>query len=523
MREMNGNLGAPYCWNRVSGLIAALATVSFLSSKAVASTNDPGDAFATPLVQLRPVESIKLEKQDPMENAEATRIKGLVRNLSNIETNEGWSFSEFSFAPTLTTSRDYRMMLKYREMKQSAPVVELVKLGPNALPYLLDALDDQTPTKFVAEHHDMIGGMWFSDEMQWNPANVVEAKVLDGQPKNPFEAFQRLDHKKNLSSYRVKVGDVCFEIIGQIVGRHYEAVRYQMTNCKYINSPTHDTNLVQRVRSIWSSPNPAQHLLDSLLLDFATRGLSITNSPGLVLASRLQTRAATRLLYYYPQQTTNLIVQRLRHLDIGTNSIERNVTNGLGTTEFIDAIAWSKEPAIRAELQRVLLTTADPEILRAAIMATEASNEQKVRNRVEDFISQLTETDWGSLEGRELLLASGWQFGKGARPTFEHYMRNANLQRRLRMCEVLEEVCGDLSVDLLSPLLPDTRPADEDVWTYPVVPNKDEPRLPVRVCDVAAEVISKNFPRLSFKMQGTHKELDQQIQKMREQIARHDY
>ncbi len=89
------------------------------------------------------------------------------------------------------------------------------------------------------------------------------------------------------------------------------------------------------------------------------------------------------------------------------------------------------------------------------------------------------------------------------------------------MCRVLAKVHGEWSIDLLSPLLLDTRPAEG--WTYAVVPGKNEPRLPIRICDEAAETISKNFPRLTFKMAGTHKELDQQVQVMRERIAHHSY
>ena len=39
----------------------------------------------------------------------------------------------------------------------------------------------------------------------------------------------------------LKVGDVCFAIIGEIVGRKYLAVRDQMTACVIINSPLHES------------------------------------------------------------------------------------------------------------------------------------------------------------------------------------------------------------------------------------------------------------------------------------------
>jgi hypothetical protein len=47
-----------------------------------------------------------------------------------------------------------------------------------------------------------------------------------------------------------------------------------------------------------------------------------------------------------------------------------------------------------------------------------------------------------------------------------------------------------------------------------------ENRVPIRVCDGAAETLSRNHPDLKFRMIGTEQELDQQIQVIREQLAR---
>lgn len=198
------------------------------------------------------------------------------------------------------------------------------------------------------------------------------------------------------------------------------------------------------------------------------------------------------------------------------------VANGVQADEFIKAVAWSKETSIQAELQRICNVATDPDILRFAGMTMEGANANGFRKRLEECISKLPETEQGPYgDGYNLLVSLGQQFGPKARPVFEHYMQNASLQRRRSMCKVLANVRGDWSVDLPEPLLEDSRLADG--WDYSVIPGQNEPRLPIRICDEAAETISQNFPKLSFKMAGQHIDLDRQIQKMRDQITHHNY
>src|SRR6185436_13894719 len=77
---------------------------------------------------------------------------------------------------------------------------------------------------------------------------------------------------KNIETYTVKIGDVCFVALGQIVGRFYSAVRYQPTACIIINSPVESPEYRALVREIWESTDPEQALLQSLLVDYSTQG-----------------------------------------------------------------------------------------------------------------------------------------------------------------------------------------------------------------------------------------------------------
>jgi hypothetical protein len=495
-------------------------TVGFANA---AESGKFADPYAPPEVKLRQIERITLNPEPPLNDEETARIKGLIRNLAKIAS------PDFGLSPTLSGS-GFAPIPEAREMgaglltdhkiKESEDFAELVRLGPKALPLLLKALDDSTPTKLIIKHDFGIGvgTMWFANEMRGNPGNEVEQKVLATVPKK-----EREFPEDTPSSYTVKIGDACFVIIGQIVGRSYQAVRYQPTACIVINSPTHGTNIASQVRAIWNSADPPQHLIDSLLLDFASEGVFNGRSlDGWSVGSRLQTGAAMRLLYYFPSETTNLIAARLRSLQVGKRDMYRDVTNRIRTDDFVKAVAWSKEPAVRVELQRIFNSTKDTEILIATAASMGPSDTNAFRERIEEFIRALPETEDGPFgEGYNLLVRLGQLFGPTAKPAFERYMEHASLQRCRSMCRVLAEVRGEWSIDLLAPLLVDTRPAEG--WTYAVDPDQNEPRLPIRICDEAADTIARNFPKLSFKMQGEHKDLDAQIQRMSEKISRHDF
>ena len=202
--------------------------------------------------------------------------------------------------------------------------------------------------------------------------------------------------------------------------------------------------------------------------------------------------------------------------------MNREVTNGVRADEFIQAVAWSKEPIIRAELQKTFEITTDPEILKITVVAKDASHADSYRKRLEEFIANLPAdgtSPYGT--GYKLLVTLGQEFGMAAKPAYVRYMEHASLRQRRSMCRVLAEMHGDWSVELLGPVLDDTRPAEG--WDYQVIPGQNEPRRPIRLCDEAAETIARNFPKLSYKMAGEHKDLDRQIAQMRDQISRHDY
>lgn len=143
---------------------------------------------------------------------------------------------------------------------------ELVRRGPIALPELINHLGDKRPTKLEVGNKqrgrqvgvDAFMFMFFSDEYdprmpRWPRA--VELKSGLGNMEKSFEG-----------RYTVKVGDVCYVLIGQIVNRRLLAVRYQPSGGLIVNSPIEAPVLVEKVRNDWGSSD-AETLRASLFED----------------------------------------------------------------------------------------------------------------------------------------------------------------------------------------------------------------------------------------------------------------
>src|ERR1041385_8146191 len=80
-------------------------------------------------------------------------------------------------------------------------------------------------------------------------------------------------------------------LVGQIVDRFLDAVRYQPTAILYINSPVQRPQLAERTRRDWSGLTPTAHL-NSLLADLNASA----DADGHLDPSY----ALVRLRYYYP-------------------------------------------------------------------------------------------------------------------------------------------------------------------------------------------------------------------------------
>jgi hypothetical protein len=228
-----------------------------------------------------------------------------------------------------------------------------------------------------------------------------------------------------------------------------------------------------------------------------------------------------RLLFYFEQDASALVASRLDNLDVGKDReldgfMRRCVANGVRSDDFVKAVAWSKAPAVRSSLVQLFKRAEDMDTLLASLPAVE--DNELVRVRLEPLIASLPAEESGPYgHGYYLLVAVSQRTPRTAKAVFEHYLRNASTQRCFTVCLVLRKVQPNWDTELLTPLLTnDTRIGG---WTYAVEAGKNEPRLPIRVCDEAAVTLSQNHPELKFTQTGDHVNLDKQIATIRKTLA----
>lgn len=170
---------------------------------------------------------------------------------------------------------------------------ELVRRGSVALPELIKHLDDKRLTELEVGNKpsgsqvgvDAFMFMYFSDEYDPRvPGSEREARSME-------KAFD--------GRYTVKVADVCYVLIGQIVNRRLLAVRYQPSGGLIVNSPIEAPVLVQEVRDDWGDAD-SETLLQSLLQDIHAR-----NYPKRI-GDRFVNPALERLRFYFPDTYNTL-------------------------------------------------------------------------------------------------------------------------------------------------------------------------------------------------------------------------
>ena len=151
----------------------------------------------------------------------------------------------------------------------------LVQLGVNALPSLIAHLGDKRPTKLTVGNQFPIEWCRFDQE-------------YDRRGRSEHEEAESSFERMFTGGYVVKIGDVCFVLIGQIVNRSLLAVRYQPSGGMVVNSPIESPDLVVEVRRDWCALTQQQHL-ESLMTDLENADGAWDGTPALV-----------RIRYYYP-------------------------------------------------------------------------------------------------------------------------------------------------------------------------------------------------------------------------------
>src|SRR5262245_12705116 len=109
--------------------------------------------------------------------AKAEEIEAQVKNLASIEKPDvglSATMSGSGFLPLPSTRRfgAGRILIDHG-LSPAVPLAGLVQAGPDALPRLLEALTDPTPTKLKITHEGF-GAMWYAHEISGNPFNAAE-------------------------------------------------------------------------------------------------------------------------------------------------------------------------------------------------------------------------------------------------------------------------------------------------------------------------------------------------------------
>jgi hypothetical protein len=159
--------------------------------------------------------------------------------------------------------------------KNFPQMTELVRRGVSSLPLLIQHLDDKRPTKLTVGG-DFFMFAYFSDEYD---------------PKTRARRHRRAGLEKHFDGkYTVRVGDVCYALIGQIVNRNLLPIRYQPSAGLVVNSPIEAPVLIQEVKRDWGGIDAKEHMA-SLLADARAGNDLWAYGPGL-----------RRLRFYYPEE-----------------------------------------------------------------------------------------------------------------------------------------------------------------------------------------------------------------------------
>jgi hypothetical protein len=385
------------------------------------------------------------------------------------------------------------------------PLTRLVTLGPKALPYLLEHLDDARPTQLAFSHDSRclagMGGMHLALEgLALSPLGPTEQRAARRHSKIHGRTGG-LGESQRIEQHTVTVGDACFVAIGEITGRPYEAVRYQMTCNLVVNSPTARPELARFVRDLWQGTDPVAELYARLLEDLKAGD-----------SQRWERRnnAIQRLAFYYPDEALPLLLTMLREqLDAPLPEKRTEPEGHVPLLTLLGALRFCARPEVIRALREAVLRFDDPRVLIAAMGKPLAAAEPElVTALVLRALQRGPHPDHYELVSRSLDVLPDPE------PLFAWTLSVAPVWVRAVGTAALEESSGEhpWAVDLLLPLLDDSTPTGE---ARSVLPG-GALTLPVRVCDAAAGALQRRLdPTARFELCATLADTDAKIAELR--------
>jgi ankyrin repeat protein len=256
------------------------------------------------------------DKKPPI-NAEALKMIDRLVEVEEFDTGynpytsgEGTGFAPLhgsyrKWYPTTLTYRDppptQRIFDHSTRTIRSDIFAELVHIGPTAVPDLLRHLDDTRETRLTIRHSGGFGGLF----------------------TNEPDTGNRCTH------YTMKVADLCYVAIGQIVNRNYNEASYQPSAIFNVFTPTCEPETRAKLIKEWGDITPEKHR--ALLMKDLENSKDMRSVMG----------AFKRLGYYYPDAFETPALKLLTDPKYSSSEIYRFISTQLSN---------AADPAMRRQL-----------------------------------------------------------------------------------------------------------------------------------------------------------------------------
>lgn len=265
-------------------------------------------------------------------------------------------------------------------------LIELLDMGPVIIPLLLEELDNDLPVTTTLTIFSGHSSIRFFDRLHGNAANRREARILKLSKKCYVGSFD-LNRTVPGSSvaatqaeyYQFCVGDVCFVLLGRIVGRDYRPSMFLNKSTHAICSTVFNDQMRIKVQTLWRSPTPCTAVYESLMYDLCTVGITSDGSrDDWEQGNILQITAAHRLIKYFPAQSKRAIQRRLSSLYLTSEEGDSDRVNGVDVVHLIRSIGTTDDPEL---LEKILALQVEEkgESLRKAVQWV-----QKKRRALQD-------------------------------------------------------------------------------------------------------------------------------------------
>jgi ankyrin repeat protein len=247
-----------------------------------------------------------------------------LEKLGTQDTGYSGSVSGSSFLPLGYSRASVVLLSPSTPSGTLDAMLSLVKLGTKAVPAQLDHLDDDRKTKISIQS---MGGFF---GISHDKGEKVEEEVK-GKGVNPLTVRKQ---------YTLRVGDLCYVALGQIVNRDYIAVRYIPSGNIALTSIPHSKKLRADLKKQWGGLTGEKHFA-SLAKDLKAKKAKEDDDD-----DRVRVGASLRLAYYFPKEYEPIAADQLRR----------------PTREYIDTLHYAEGDKLDRALRDLMAKTEDLQV-----------------------------------------------------------------------------------------------------------------------------------------------------------------